>query len=64
MKLRKIEPNLYEYDWENKNERYAVVYGNEHIIAMFCSYYWANNFVGSSSISQPKLQIMEVIDEH
>lgn len=61
MKLRKIEPNQYEYDWENKNERYAVVY-NEHVIAMFCSYYWANHFVGSS-ISQPKLQIMEVVDE-
>ena len=62
MKLRKIETNLYEYDWEDKKERYAVVYGNEHVIAMFCSHYWANHFVGSS-ISQTKLQIMEIVDE-
>lgn len=62
MKLRKIEPNVYAYDWENKNERYAVVYNNEYVIAIFCSYSWAMQFI-DSSVSRPKLQVMEVVEE-
>lgn len=61
MKLRKIEPNLYEYEWETDTKKYAVVYDNQCIVAMFCSLFWAERFKVAASIADSaKMEIFEV----
>jgi hypothetical protein len=61
MKLRKIETNLYEYDWGNDTKKYVIVYNNECVIAMFCSKFWAERFKVAASIADSvKMEIFEV----
>jgi len=66
MKLRKIEPNEYEYAWENPEKiKYAVVLDRvldcKHVIAVFDSMYWAQHFKFSMP-SSDRMEIFEVIE--
>lgn len=63
MKLRKIEFTQYEYDWESDTKKYAVVYDNQCIVAMFCTLFWAERFKAAVSLADgEKMEIMETVD--
>lgn len=62
MKLRKIEPNEYEYPWENTGKiRYAVVFDHKCVIGVFDSLHWAQHFKVYMP-SGDRMEIFEVIE--
>jgi hypothetical protein len=65
MKLRKLENNAKEYEWESGKARYAIIYihdegpGPSPVIATFDSLYWATKFVVAGGSN---MRIMEIVD--